>query len=72
MPARVRVAQRIVPGIRKPVEPLRAARIRHHAIRADEASQPGVVISRVVVVQPEAALDALPGESVVRLGRAAC
>jgi len=57
MPARIGVHQRIVVDIRIPIQPLHPA--RYNRIRLGESPQRGVVPAGVVIIQPNAALEAL-------------
>jgi hypothetical protein len=68
MPRRVRVLQRIVEHIRIPIQRLRVARARHNGIRAHEAPKQRVVITGVVIIQPNPRFLALPGELEISWG----
>jgi hypothetical protein len=71
MPTRIHILQRIVEHIRVAIQRLRLARARHHRIRAHEAPQQWVVITRVVIVQPNPRFLPLPREAEIGGRRAA-
>lgn len=54
MPAGIGIPQGIVPHIRVAIVILRVERIRHEAVRAEEASQLGRIESRLVMVDSQA------------------
>ena len=49
---------------RGPVQRLRIARLGHDAVRLDEASPGRIILPRLVEVQPDGVLPALPGVAV--------
>jgi hypothetical protein len=71
MSRRIRILQRIVEHIRVPIQRLRLARPRHHRIRAHEPPKQRVVITGVVIIQPNPRFLALPGELEIGGRRAA-
>ena len=48
MPTRIRILERIIEGIRIPVETLRIGRAGDNRIRLDEAAQRAVVVTCIV------------------------
>ena len=65
MPTRIRIPQRIIEHITVPIETLRIGRVGHNRIRADETPQPRHVVARLVIVQPQGAIVALPGVAAI-------
>ena len=65
MPTRIRIPQRIIPGIAVPIEPPRTPRLRHNRIRRDKPPQRGRIVPRVIVIQAEASLVPLRGKAEV-------
>ena len=72
MPTRIRILEWIILHIRIAVQALRIAGTGHDRIRADEPANQGIVIPRIVVIQTQVRLEALPRKLVVgRQGAAA-
>jgi hypothetical protein len=63
VPAGIRVAQRVAVNVGVTIERLRVPRLGHDGIRLQEAAQRGIIEARPVIIQAQALLPPLAGET---------